>query len=127
MLKKIYSGLRNYYFLISCAFIANYLFNNLFSSYWDSLHYIYLTSLKPSLGHILYRDYSFHHGPFLIFFFEFLNYFNSDNFNLFLCLGILQSLFAGCLSYLFCSKIIKSTFVNKIFIYYSHLQLIYKK
>jgi hypothetical protein len=63
---------------------------------------------------MLYRDYSFYHGPFLIFFFEFLNYFNSDNFNLFLCIGILQSLFAGYLSYLFCSKIIKSTFVKKI-------------
>jgi len=114
MYKIFCSKFFNYYFLISFVFVINYLVNNLFSSYWDTLEFIYLLSLKPSLGHLLYKDYSFPHGPFLIIFFEFLNYFNRDNFNILLCLGIFQSLFAGYLSYLFCSKIIKSSFAKKI-------------
>lgn len=113
MNKSFFLRFYNFYFFSSCIFVFFYLVANLFSSYWDSL-FIYLLSLKPSIGQEIYKDYSFHHAPFLNFFFQLLNYFSKESFNLLLVLGIIQSLFAGYLSYLFCSKIVKSSFIKKV-------------
>jgi len=113
MNKNFFLRFYNFYFFASCTFILFYLAANLFSSYWDGL-FIYLLSLKPSIGQEIYKDYSFQHAPYLNFFFQILNYFSQDSYNLLLVLGIIQSLFAGYLSYLFCSEIIKSSFIKKV-------------
>ena len=113
MNKNFFLRFYNFYFFASCTFTFIYLAANLFSSYWDGL-FIYLLSLKPSIGQEIYKDYSFQHAPYLNFFFQLLNYFFQDSYNLLLVLGIIQSLFAGYLSYLFCSKIIKSSFIKKV-------------
>jgi hypothetical protein len=113
MNKNFFLRFYNFYFFASCTFTFFYLAANLFSSYWDGL-FIYLLSLKPSIGQEIYKDYSFQHAPYLNFFFQLLNYFFQDSYNLLLVLGIIQSLFAGYLSYLFCSKIIKSSFIKKV-------------
>ena len=113
MNKNFFLRFYNFYFFASCTFTLIYLAANLFSSYWDGL-FIYLLSLKPSIGQEIYKDYSFQHAPYLNFFFQLLNYFFQDSYNLLLVLGIIQSLFAGYLSYLFCSKIIKSSFIKKV-------------
>jgi len=102
-----------FYIFSSIIFIIFYLINNLYSSYWDAL-WIYQLSLKPLINQKIYEDFSFQHGPYLFFLFELLKFLKINSFNFLLLLGIVQSLFAGYLSNLFCGQILKSKFIKKI-------------
>lgn len=103
---------KNFYLITSLFFIFFYfIFNSLLST-WDPL-WLYELSLKPAFGQKIYRDYSFQHAPITNLLFEILNYFNKDNYNLFLFLGILQSLYSGYLINLYSIKIVKKEIVQK--------------
>jgi hypothetical protein len=113
MKNKIFLKNYNFYLVSSTAFIIFYLINNLYSSYWDAL-WIYQLSLKPSINQKIYVDFSFQHGPYLFFLFDFLKFFEINSFNFLLLSGIIQSLFAGYLSNLFCDQIFKSQFIKRV-------------
>ena len=103
---------KNFYLTTSLFFIFLFLFFSSFLSTWDPL-WLYEISLKPEIGQKIYRDYSFQHGPITILLFEMLHYFNRDSYNLFLFLGILQSLYSGYLVNLYSIKIVKNEIVQK--------------
>lgn len=113
MKNKILSQNTLFYIFSSIIFIIFYLVNNLYSSYWDAL-WIYQLSLKPLIDQKIYEDFSFQHGPYLFFLFELLKFFKINSFNFLLVLGVVQSLFAGYLSNLFCDQIFKSQFIKRI-------------
>ena len=110
--KKYYHLLKNYYFLTSLIFVIIYLIKSLFFNIWD-VNYLYITALKSNTQNI-YVDFSFQHGPYLNFFFNFLTIFNEDPYPSLLILGAVQSLAIGYLGFLFTSQITNSHFVKKI-------------
>lgn len=111
-MKLILFKCKNFYLVTSLFFILLYfIFNSLLST-WDPL-WLYEISLKPAFGQKIYRDYSFQHAPITNLLFEILNYINRDNYNLFLFLGILQSLYSGYLINLYSIKIVKKEIVQK--------------
>ena len=112
-IKNPINNFSNFYFFISLIFTIFYLLNRLYYSHWDSLN-LYIVSLKPLINQRIYVDYSFIHSPYLNFFYEFLNLLNINSFNFLLILGIIQCLFAGYLSVLFCNQIVKSELLKKI-------------
>jgi len=103
---------KNFYLISSIFFIfLFFIFSSLLST-WDPL-WLYELSLKPEFGQKIYRDYSFQHAPITNLLFEILHYFNRDSYNLFLFLGILQSLYSGYLVNLYSIKIVKKEIVQK--------------
>ena len=111
-MKMLLSKCKNFYLVTSLFFIFLFLiFSSLLSSF-DPL-WLYQLSLKPEIGQKIYRDYSFAHGPITNLLFEILHNFNRDSYNFFLCLGILQSLYAGYLVNLYSIKIVKKEIVQK--------------
>jgi hypothetical protein len=111
-MKLLINKCKNFYLITSLFFIFFYfIFNSLLTT-WDPL-WLYEISLKPAFGQKIYRDYSFQHAPITNLLFEILNYFNRDNYNLFLFLGILQSLYSGYLINLYSIKIVKKEIVQK--------------
>jgi hypothetical protein len=111
-MKMLFNKFKNFYLATSLLFIFLFLFFSSFLSTWDPL-WLYEISLKPEIGQKIYRDYSFQHGPITILLFEMLHYFNRDSYNLFLFLGILQSLYSGYLVNLYSIKIVKNEIVQK--------------
>jgi hypothetical protein len=113
--KKIphFSSLDFFYILTTFFFIIFYLFARLYSTQYDTLQ-IYFLSLKPLIGQQIYQDYSFTYSPYIDFFFQIFSKINIDSFNFLLILGIIQSLFAGFLSILFCKEIFNFESVKKI-------------
>ena len=103
---------KNFYLITSLFFIFLYFIFNTLLSTWDPL-WLYELSLKPEFGQKIYRDYSFLHGPITNLIFEILHYFNKDSYNLFLFLGLLQSLYSGYLVNLYSIKIVKKEIVQK--------------
>lgn len=109
---KLGPYLKNFYFLSSLSFILIYVFKSLFFNMWD-INYLYITALKSNIQTI-YSDFSFQHGPYLNFFFEFLTLIKSDPYIILYVLGIFQSLCIGYLAYLFACEITESKYVRKI-------------
>jgi len=111
-MKSLLIKCKNFYLITSLFFICLFfVFNSLLST-WDPL-WLYELSLKPEIGQRIYRDYSFQHAPITDLFFEILHYFNRDSYNLFLFLGILQSLYSGYLVNLYSINIVKKEIVQK--------------
>jgi len=111
-MKTLFNKYKNFYLVTSLFFIfLFFIFSSLLST-WDPL-WLYEISLKPEIGQKIYRDYSFAHAPITNLLFEILHYFNGDSYNLFLFLGILQSLYSGYLVNLYSIKIVKKEIVQK--------------
>lgn len=110
--RNYFDLLKNYYFLTSLIFVIIYLIKSLSFFIWDA-NYLYITALKSNTQNI-YVDFSFQHGPYLNFFFNFLTILNKDPYPLLFILGAIQSLAIGYLGFLFTSQITNSHFVKKI-------------